>query len=359
MLSYNGVNMELVSIDRFEREGESSSDGVDRLWNQYTIQVTAVVHYAYLNRGASPTLTNNDLKVLLLQKRKKFKFSFVTGGAGSHGNDIPLAPAFSEVGADGSFIFDGPLPADLHQTTIVPDHMQPVGDRDAEVGDVEVLIESPPGDAPVDAHLGPDPLFCHITEFAGANGFVVTWAVRTWLVECFTQIDNLSSLVDNRFVMIHDVNDNQVATVTTYGEAIFRTDLLLLRKQLPDNFRGVILAPVYRGFRRSHIQVKQMSDTTVRYMTIDTQTPVVFDPSVPWAIRAEVLNRRVLARKDALADSAFGALNSYYSYTVNRNWATESADNQKRADEIHKEKLKSEKAKQQFFQQKTKPKFKP
>lgn len=337
MLEYNGIQMELVNIDRFEREAVQSQDGVDHLWNQYTIQVTAVVHYAYLNLGGGPFPTNNIIKEKLLEKRKKFKISFLTGGISAHdnqlGQDLRLFGAVDNPA--NPFVYQGPIPSEIQQFDDVPNVIET--QQHGEAGEEELLIESPLPGATVDAKLGPEPLFCHITKFLGENGFVVTWAIRTWLVDCPGVPSNLSALLDNRFVMIHDVNEDQLTTVTTYGTAVFRTDLLLARNQLPDSFRHLILAPIYKGFRRQHIQVKQMSDTTIRYLTSDLQTPVVFNPSVDNAIRAEVLHRRVLAQKESFSSSIIGAAESWYSFRANRNWAQQSQKaEQQRADELHK-----------------------
>ncbi len=345
MLEYNGIKMELVSIDRFEREEASSSDGVDHLWNQYNIQITAIVHYSYLNTAGGPYATNNSVKQALMEKRKKFKFSFVTGGTANNDNRIASQVAFGEAGGiDQPFILNGPIADSLGQNTIVPDTLDNARDTTSEVAETEILIESPPTGAKVDAHNGPDPIFCHITEFLGTNGFVITWAIRTWLVECLPGA-NPSPVVSNRFDQIHDVDDDQVTTITTYGTVVFRTDLLYAANLVPDDFRGAIMAPIFRGFRRARIQVKQMSDTTVKYLTIDRQTPVVFNPVVPNAIRAEVINHRILADKDAISNSVMAGFERYYSYRANRNWAKEDrAIEHARADKLLEAQIATEKA---------------
>lgn len=346
MLEYNGIKMELINIDRFERTVASSSDGVDHLWNEYLIQVTAVVHEAYLNLGNGPFESWAILKHKLMEKRKKFKLSFLTGGAANQSNKVGIAPAFAEVGADKPFIFDGPAASDLGQFDLVPDRIQSM--TDDEAGEIEVMIESPLPGYSIDAHNGPDPVFCHPYKFLGTNGMVITWAVKTWLVECPIeqalrtpgQGRSQTPLVDNRFDQIHDVDDQHVTTIATYGTAVFRTDLLYANGVVPDNFRGAIIAPIFRGFRRSHIQVKQMSDTTVRYLTIDRQTPVVFDPSVPNAVMADVIHHRLLYQQDDMLHSAMEAADRYYSFRANRAWAEQDKKEAKdRADDLHEAKM--------------------
>lgn len=355
-VEYNNIRMELVNIDRFERAGVSSKDGTNRLWNQYTIQITAIVHYAYLNLGGGPFPTNVMIRNLLMEKRKYFRMSFVTGGSANQSNRVEEASGFGEVGfsADNPFILSGPTAAEIKQIDVVPDSLDPQDAEDEK--EIEIMIESPPPGCSVDAHNGPDPLFCHVTEFMGTNGFVVTWAVQTWLTDCPGDNNKLSPLVDNRFVSMHDVDEQQNTTVSVVGTATFRTDLLYFQSAVPDDFRSLIIAPVYKGFRRSQIQVKQTSDTTVMYATSDEQTPVVFDASVDNLVKAEITTRRTLAQKDALDSALIKGLNQYYQFRANQNFAKGEKEKERRLDELFKAELDAHRAKTEFYRSRTKGK---
>lgn len=67
-LIYNGINLNLQKIERFESEVEYSQDGVDRLWNHITISVRGLLNYD-INNDDNNAVTLTNLRSYLLEPR--------------------------------------------------------------------------------------------------------------------------------------------------------------------------------------------------------------------------------------------------------------------------------------------------
>jgi hypothetical protein len=81
--------------------------------------------------------------------------------------------------------------------------------------------------------------------------------------------------------MQHDIDDNFYTTRTIRGHAVFRTDLLLDRGEVPDDFRQRLFHSVPPNFKRDKVSVEITEDgTRCNYTVVDRQETVNIDPAL-------------------------------------------------------------------------------
>lgn len=130
------------------------------------------------------------------------------------------------------------------------------------VGDSpDAMIVAPESDdngniMPCDAANGPIPLSLVINRVDGTKTFHVSYAIACHLFECpGSNGSDPSALICSRYAQQHDVDSNHYTTITTRGQALFRTDLLEVTQKNADTYRAILLPPVPRGFRRVGIAI--------------------------------------------------------------------------------------------------------
>lgn len=369
MVEYNGVKMELVNIDLLDQQQVESDDGSDALYLQVTLKVTTVVQAGYIYPDTGAVVSQQKLNDLLMAPRKTLVLSF-----DSSGEDQAVMPKNPELSfqnvSTGAFNYDGPYANEIAQLQVVPNTM----DHGADTHATTKLINSPISGFSVDSKNGPMPLFCNIVKILGENGYVISWAVQTWINQCVgTTVSSSSPLLSNRFEMVHVVDADQLCTIHTSGIAMFRTDKLNINTWYPDQFRNMIMPPIYKRFRRDHIEVAQIADGTgIRYFVKDVELPVFFvtpngadqpaGGAVANAVRCSVEKMNAIYSGDTITDSILATRDSYYGYRSQKAFADQGA----RDAELHSQRVKESRAATlaskrmaAYYKSRTPPKPKP
>lgn len=230
---YNGIDLEVVEFQDYHRE--PIWDGPTYLYSRHRFQCLAIYN---------PAATSYHLPTALAQ---------------------PTA-------ANG---FRGPLT----DTAIRHHLMQARRELTYRVGNVTVL-DSPGFNIdgnrfPVDAYNGPTPLAVDVVRVHGTKTFAVSFAVETFVNECYLFRDNPPALVSHRWRRTEDIDQDYFTTITTSGRAMFRTDLLFAIGAVPDDFRVYLLHPVPDGFKRVQVHANATEDGAVlEYVCIDRMLPM-------------------------------------------------------------------------------------
>lgn len=253
VLTYNGVRMEIQKTERLGFGARYTEDGVDYLYTEFDIAVTAVVNpFALASQGpgqqAQPpagarfqedapsvnpmgdslgvSLTN--LRQMLLTPRKPLSFTI-------NGDTV-----VSTLGADAR---QGPQPqADTYVRWII-------GTRTALVY----------------FHVK-----CWVVEFVpGSTGPVLTTSPHIVLANRY----RVTSIVDEDYWTRRHVVGQMIIDPS-------KLQLYALQGVLtPDNFRAAAFLQIPTGFKRDDIQVTVSSDnTTLDYSYVDQETPLALGP---------------------------------------------------------------------------------
>ena len=124
-----------------------------------------------------------------------------------------------------------------------------------------------------DCNSGPIPKLHSITRIDGDHCFRINFSVETWIRECNSnEYNRFPALVSNRFTQTHSIDSDFMTTITTTGQAFFRTDILDDIDASCDTFRGQCLPPVPLGFNRTSIQCAvTLNRNALTYNVVDRQ----------------------------------------------------------------------------------------
>ena len=126
---------------------------------------------------------------------------------------------------------------------------------------------------PCDANNGPTPGNLVINRVDGVKTFHVRFRVSCHLLECPGLTSGPpSALLSNRYAQTHSIDSNWFTTVSTSGQAFFRTDILEASQQVADHYRDVLLPPIPKGMKRMSITiVATPSRNALTYQCIDVE----------------------------------------------------------------------------------------
>lgn len=186
-----------------------------------------------------------------------------------------------------------------------------------------LFLESPSPGFLVDCKNGPIPrLFSVVEAFGDANTLMADWGVETYVNEAsLNSVVHPGAMVSNRFSQTHSIDASGYTTMTTEGDAVFRTDLLYANDVAPDSLRSIAFMPIPQGFTREVLYVKGREDVTgVSYAYRDTQVPVNFVAG-PFAKAASisVVHRQAVTTRNDLYSGALGVYERVLGIKANRN----------------------------------------
>lgn len=219
---YNGVELDVVTIDEMDMEACYSADGTEYLYTKFTLGITAFLNpdaTSYASGGTKipdklPNETLEAVRHTLMQPRR-------------------------------------PLRCSLLNATI---------------------LESPLSGLEMDCNNGPTPLSLRVQRFDGNRTYVVFYRIETYLRECPGGSFASGTLISNRFDQVETINDQHMATRITQGQAIFRTDFLQNEDKVADDFRRLCIPFIPRGFRRVSINVTATSKrNALTYQVVDQE----------------------------------------------------------------------------------------
>lgn len=288
-LQYNGVNLELVSLDHVERTGVYSTDGMDLLFVHWIIGATCVFSPGGYPVGTAATSLSTDTTAAVVPS------SLTAAGINLHGTNT-VVPAFTqEANVVGSF---GPAAggvnaiqtdAELKNRLYIPRKKLFIWGFDDQTGFRTIWLESPKGSLACDINGGPKPLALDVVSATGEGlTFGVHFQIETWQSPCPSKADRL--LLSHRWQMQHTHDTNNYLTRIIDGEAVFNQAFIQSTGAQPDLIRNQLYHPIPLGFQRTLGPITQSSDgATIRYQILDTDTTITFDPGDSGATQMEIV----------------------------------------------------------------------
>lgn len=300
-VSYNGVPLEIVTIDRVERRSILTPDETEVLYVEWAISLSCVYHPEQgVYAGTSVTFPNPADKNPV------------------YPNPTPLGivpnPAPIEFpGVEYPILTDRELLLRLS----VPRQPLLIWAYDL-TGNPVVWLRSPrlaPGGnsyMPRDALSGPIVQANVVTAHLGnAVTFGVQMEIKTWVPPCPDGSDRL--ILAHRWQMAHTQDENYYLTRQTTGEIYFHGGVKDLFGVRVDAVTNQLLHPIPLGFRRFLGPVTLSPDgLVIRYSFADVDQKVVFDPGLSgattMAISENVVYRTPFQGQEFLAAFLKGAL---------------------------------------------------
>lgn len=321
-LTYNGVSLNLTSIDRLDRTTVFSDDGTTVLYVEHTLSASCVYSPNSLYGGTSVKNTgtyHNPARVSAVpasprdsgnvagsdpgvpfvpkgkqQSRRRRRSGGIiesqqipfTGLTGNGPN--PFAPLTCTPGAEaGAWLSPINTDRELELRLRVPRKKLYVWAFDTD-GVPKIWIESPRNQNTVDAKVGPVVLGCNIHAGPNSNSFFVAIDIRTWLTP--TNDDSDRAVLSHRWQMAHVEDENHYLSRVIKGQVVFNPGALEATKQDADWFRSQFFHPIPLGFQRHLGPVVLSPDgTTLNYEYTDTDVTCVFSPCDSGAARMEIV----------------------------------------------------------------------
>ena len=285
-LGYNGVPLEILTLDRVERRTVLTPDQTSVLYTEWGISLSCVYHPQLGSVGGT-------------------SIGYVNAGDKNMFRPAPTpmgnAPVWAALNYPGP---EYPIQTDkeLHVRLSAPRKPLIIWAYDKDGTTPVVWLRSPRigpdgvNPLPRDAFIGPIVQANVVTATLGSGvSFGVQMEIKTWLPPCPDGSDRL--ILAHRWQQGHGHDENYYLTRTTVGEIWFNggvKDQFSLRS---DVIARQLFHPIPLGFRRYLGPVTQSPDgLVVRYTFDDVDQKVVFDPGASGATTiaiSENVNYRV------------------------------------------------------------------
>lgn len=283
-LEYNGVTLELLTLDRVHREAVYTADQTDLLYVRWVIGASCV-----FASGGYPVATS--VKSVSQQAREQ-----LYGGSPQTNLGVdPPAPSSdkvsqrrnvaSELGAAG---YNGvETDVEVKSRLWTPRGKLKISAYDTD-GKKVTWLESPRPGFSVDAANGPRPLAVDVVSATGDAGTLgVYFQIETCLPPCPNGSDRL--VLSHRWQMTHEHDSNYYLTRIIEGEIVFNAAVVAKSGLTPDLVRAQFIHPVPLGFKRGGPRIVASSDgLTIGYAVADTDQTVTFSPGDSGATQLDV-----------------------------------------------------------------------
>ncbi|HWG47706.1 MAG TPA: hypothetical protein VN688_33385 [Gemmataceae bacterium] len=253
-LIYNGVRLNIVSTEYISFKQVPTEDGVDAIYTEFEIAVTA-----WFNPAATASAGPGK------QARE--------GGFPANLTDAPNPGQPGDQLGDSLVNLRQMLSPNRRQLTYL------VGGK--------VVVSSPPGAvlnpggenpavaAGVDARYGPIVKGLKVTKIAGDKSARVYFHVVTWLQDFVPDKSTATRIVlANRYTTSSSMDEDYWSVRHVQGQMQVDANQLQFSGLLtPDAFRQAAFLPIPPGFKRDGVEVTVSSDnTTLDYSFVDTET---------------------------------------------------------------------------------------
>lgn len=284
-LEYNDVHLELLQIDRLDRENVYDPSGTDLMYVRWRISATCV--YSPGGRypvGTAVTSINPDTIAVATGKTVSPRNRGVRGQLPkNYSVQQEENTTRTEVGRT-ALLTD----VELRTRLSIPRAPLKIWAYDVDGKPVYLLI-CPKAGYPCDPINGPKPL--GPPDIVDVTGEGLTFGVH-FQVECATLPNPDASdqlILSHRWQMIHEHDEDYYLTRVIDGEVVFNASLLQAFELNPDVFRSQLFHPIPLGFRREIPLVTLSPDgNTLKYRVVDTDTSITFDPADSGATRMQI-----------------------------------------------------------------------
>lgn len=279
-LSYGGVNLELVALDRVDREAVYSSDGIDLIAVKWVIGATCVYSPGGRPVGTAATQLGKYSTDYLYDTRK---VDIRRDPASLRGRDPKLLGVRQETNYLGGVVGAGAVgynaamtDVELRTRLFLPRQRLLITAYDQNGRKVNWLQSPKPGFG-ADVMGGPRPLSVDIVSAQGEGmTFGVYFQIETYTSPCPDGSDRI--ILSHRWQMTHDHDENNYLTRIIEGEVVFDLGIVSSNNIRPDLFRQQFFHPIPLGAKRKLGPIVQSSDgSTIKYTTYDTDTSITFD----------------------------------------------------------------------------------
>lgn len=290
-LTYNGVTLNILTIDQASRETVFTPDGADVLYTKWDIKVTAV--YAPGTTvpelsGTSLTFRNGEVRAAAEGDRAGLTDTSKPWGAdGAPQIVVPTGSGITLPGIEAPLLTDRELRVRLS----VPRKLLRIWGWNPNTNEEIDWLRSPREGLTCDAKNGP---FVRAQMVSGIAGEGVSMAVgleiQTWEPPCPEGYDRL--ILGHRWQMTHEWDIDYYLTRNVVGHIWFHTGLLKKYGYKHDAVVQQLFHPIPRGFQRALGPVSLCPDgSTVQYSYSDTDQRFVFVPGESGGTRIELTER--------------------------------------------------------------------
>lgn len=258
ILTYNGVSIDILTINKYRLEGVYHNKNL--LYTHHEVHASGVLNpfaTSYTQSGTTPpkparpgNITNSPattvvaIKYALMQPRQSLTFSIEA--------QPPAAPII---------VLQSP----------------------PQVQGLVVVGGLPSSTLKQDSNNGPIPLYAEVTQVLGSKTILIDFGIETWINDAYTANAG-TILLSNTWSMMDIIDEDLYTDRIVKGEAVFDTRRLAANpgKGIPDQYRASFMHPIPSGFRRLRIEAEQNEDgNAVRYLLHDRENPLaVIDKGV-------------------------------------------------------------------------------
>lgn len=315
-LVYNGIEIEVLDVQRWTRDDVMDDSGVDALCVRERISVTGLINgqldfwgrlqgMSYVKnplasqnppRGLPPTVPQNTLPPEIAK--------------------FPNRPILTD-NAIREHLLKPRRKLIAYTTT-------PAG--------VEILLESPARDKLTDERNGPFVTGLELTPLGDAVTFMVAVTFETFTPVC----EHSAALVSNRWSSTHVLDETHHLNISYEGVSHFRASVLHANKINPDRLRTFLVPPIPVGFRRVNVVTQGSSDgLQIRWSCTDTQMDHQFVAGVEaGGVWLDTKFTHSISVPGA-TEGILGAIERGLSLKVNRKWSREEPTPDRPAAAIH------------------------
>lgn len=290
ILSYNGIELQLVDFVRRERSLVYDTRGRDVIYVKHVIG--AVCTYS---QGGWPTGTEvrtvQPETIADAKQTKSIPNTLVTTPSNNPTPNLRnnVAGAQNQIGVSPTL-----TDIELRTRLFIPRKQLSITAWDTD-GSQIIWLQSPAPGAKSDVSGGPYPRAVDIIQSSGEpNSIGVYFEIETDLTPCHTGEDQ--AVLAHSWQMTHTHDEDFYLTRIITGEVVFNQAVLDANGVNPDWLRQQFFHPIPLGYKRGLPEVTISPDgNTIRYVITDTDPTVVFDPADTGATRMDIVEEMTMS----------------------------------------------------------------
>lgn len=311
-LTYNGVELHLMSLQMCERTNVYTPDNTDLLYVKWRIGATCVFSTGGNPFGTAAADLSEATKDEIYGRLSPALSSGTAAppsGPVSYPGSTGGTPTLSNRGRAGASALIGAPPSlvpwrqnktgrpdlvtgamsdvEARNRLFVPRRPLKISTIDAQ-GQEITWLESPRYGQPCDANNGPRPIGVDVVSVAGEGaGLGLYFQIETCVPPCPYGSDN--AVLAHRWEMTHSYNASYHLTRVTRGAVIFDTGLIQALGFDVDLLRPQFFHPIPLGFRRYVPAISlSMDGSTLTYEIADVDEEICFDPAKSGATHIDI-----------------------------------------------------------------------